>query len=498
MDNKLRILENQKLVIFGIGAVGKCIVNYINDFIIINYNTSLFLLDKNIQESNFPVIQKAIQNGAKFIHHNINTNLNDLFDNVLKLKKFDIIIDVTTRTNTFDIFKEVRKRGILYINTSIEDSREDKSNQYMDKTIFYQHINLKHIDEKLKSHFPITTLIEYGMNPGLISTFVKYGIKNLARQVLEYQEKNALEINQELYEALQLKKFNKMSKILGIKVIHCSEIDTQVPLNTTDNRLINNWSCLGLIDEGIEPVEIMLGTHENLVKDTIDFEHNTFFDQLLVINNPGYKTLFKSVVPEKIIDTKVKFTNIIGRCIHHGEGISLNRFLSDNEYAPTMHYVYKLSPLTSTFLDTHTVSELQSIGNGEPHKDWHVMNVLEDKINGYDNVGALFILDKNPFNNLPENYMFWTGSILSTDYTKNILNDEVFGPTIIQVMAGVLGGLSYIIENKDKGLIFGEDVCEKYIINKIRKYLGVFYSGPVPKSDELKLPVNIGNLIVKY
>lgn len=500
---KIKIHRNQKLVVLGIGAVGKCVLNYISDFFDINYKTSLFFLDKDENESKFSIVQEAIKKGATFIHHNIECNLNSLnklFDEILKLNKLDIIIDVTTRTNTFELFKAVRTRGILYINTSIEDDRKHLMDQYMNKTIFYQHINLKNIDEKLKDHFPVSTLMEYGMNPGLISTFVRYGIKNLTKQVLAYQQEKDLPVNKELYEALQSKKFNKMAKILGIKVIHCSELDTQVPANINDTRLINNWSCLGLIDEGVDPAEIALGTHENLHElASFDYNYNTFFDQLLVINNPGYKTMFKSVVPEAItVDNNVKFTKITGRCIHHGEGLSLNRFLSDIEYAPTMHYVYKLSPMTSTFLDNHTPEQLLNIGdNGVPHKDWHVMNVLEDKINGYDNVGALFILDRNPFTGASESYMFWTGSILNTDYTKNELKDNVFGPTTIQVAAGILGGLSYIIENNNKGLMFGEDVCEKYVINKIKKYLGVFYSGPVPNSSELKLPVNIGSLMIK-
>lgn len=498
---KIDIFENQKIIILGQGSVGKCLMRYIDDFFNINYKTSLFMIEKRKEEANFPSIKEAINKGAKFINIEItNENFKDLLDKTIKINKYDIIIDVTTRTNTFEILKIVRHRGLLYINTSIEDNRVDtEQDTFLEQTIYFQHINLKNLELKLKGLDPVTTLIEFGMNPGLISIFVKYGIRNLAKQVIKYQVEHGT-LNNQLFEALQLKQFNKMAKILDIKVIHCSELDTQVATNpsTDPNVMTNTWSCLGLIDEGVEPSEIMLGTHENIEKliKTKWKNSSTYFDQLLVLNEPGYKTKFHSVVPKKITnDNQVCFKKIEGRCIHHGEGISLNRFLSDDEYAPTIHYVYNLSPATTNFLETHTPKELIEISKGEQNNVWHVMNTYDDKLYGYDNVGALFIFDINPFTKEKKSYMFWTGSILHTDYCKDVLKDELFGPTVIQVMAGIFSGLSYILENKNLGLIFGEDIDDKYVIDKIEKYLGVFYSGPVPET--LILPVHIEQLLVQ-
>lgn len=46
-------------------------------------------------------------------------------------------------------------------------------------------------------------------------------------------------------------------------------------------------------------------------------------------------------------------------------------------------------------------------------------------------------------------------------------------------MAGILSGMKWMMENKSKGLVFGEDLDEEYIIQEVKDYMGVFYSGPV-------------------
>jgi homospermidine synthase len=159
-----------------------------------------------------------------------------------------------------------------------------------------------------------------------------------------------------------------------------------------------------------------------------------------------------------------------------------------------MHYAYKLNPITDKLLDKFSQDQLIDISNNS--KKWKVLNVYEDKLHGYDNVGALFVLDKNPITNVKEPFCFWTGSILHTDYTKYILNDKYFGPTIIQVMAGILSGIRWMIKNKNSGITFGEDLDDNYIINLSKKYLGKYYSGPVDPTFKLH-STTLNNLIVK-
>jgi homospermidine synthase len=485
-----------KFIFLGCGAVSKCCIYYLPQFFKTTYN-QVTIIDKDKNSFNFPTIKNAIKNGAN--HHIFNItrdNITTLLDKIIKVNKHDIVIDLTTNTPTYILLKECRIRKLLYINTSIEDDEPLNINKNcpIDNSIFLQHINLLTIANKTSNNDDnITSIIEFGMNPGLISIFVKQGIINLTKLVLKHQIRNK-SLNKQLLRYYKNKDHKNLAQLLDIKAIHCSEIDTQIPQKKPKQQFINTWSSVGLITEGIEPAEIQIGTHEQI----LPFDESNvsqIIPQLITTKTPGKDIHIKSIVPLSINKHgNVNFTYIEGRCIHHGEGISLNRYIGSFQYSPTMHYAYKLNPITDKLLDTLSQNQLIDISNNS--KKWKVLNVYEDKLHGYDNVGALFVLDKNPITNVKEPFSFWTGSILHTDYTKNILNDKYFGPTIIQVMAGILSGIRWMIKNKNSGITFGEDLDDNYIINLSKKYLGKYYSGPVDPKFKLH-STTLNNLIVK-
>jgi homospermidine synthase len=343
----------------------------------------------------------------------------------------------------------------------------------------------------------VTSIIEFGMNPGLISVFVKQGIIDITKMILEERIKNKTnkdEYYKDLLRYYKKRDHKNLARLLDIKAIHCSEIDTQLPKKTPKEKFINTWSCVGLITEGIESAEIQIGTHEKI----LPFKESNVSEiipQLIITKTSGKDIKVKSLVPLNINKNgSVEFTDIEGRCIHHGEGMSLNRYLGSFEYSPTMHYAYKLNPITDKLLDE--LNQEQLINITKSSSKWKVLNMYDDNLEGYDNVGALFILDKNPITGSSEPFSFWTGSILNTDYTKKILNDKYFGPTVVQVMAGVLSGVKWMIKNKKSGIVFGEDIDDRYIIKLAKKYLGKYYSGPVDPKYKLK-HTTLNKLIVQ-
>jgi homospermidine synthase len=468
-------MSKQHVIFFGCGAVSKCCIYYLEKFIKVKYNR-VTIIDKSKRAFEFPTIKMAQDKGAKLLHYTITRkNLTTLLDDILNIKKHDIIIDLTTNTPTYLIVKECNLRNVLYINTSIEDDTPLHVDMLcpINSGIFLQHMNLQSISQKLSN--TTTSLIEFGMNPGLISIFVKAGIMDIAKMLIKNQKK----VNQQLLTYYKIKDYRNLAKLLKIRTIHCSEIDTQTPLKNTklNGKFVNTWSCVGLITEGIEPAEIQIGTHEKI----LPFEYKNIsqpIPQLITTKKAGMDIQMKSIVPLKIDDNgNIEFTFIKGRCIHHGEGISLNRYLGSFDYSPTMHYVYQLNPMTDKLLSNLSESELIDIS--KKNSNWKVLNMYDDKLQGYDNIGALFILEENPFTGKKESYCHWTGSILNTDYTLNILNDKYFGPTIIQVMAGILSGVKWMNKNKNQGVVFGEDVDDSFILKNIKKYMGKYYSGPV-------------------
>ena len=485
-----------KFIFLGCGAVSKCCIYYLPQFFKMDYS-QVIIIDKDKNSFNFPTVKNTITKGAKTIHYTVTKhNIQTLLDKIIKVNEYDIVIDLTTNTPTYTILKECRIRKLLYINTSIEDDEPltITKNCPINNSIFLQHINLLAITNKTSNNDDnITSIVEFGMNPGLISVFVKQGIINLTKNVLKYQIRNN-SLNKQLLRFYKNKDHKNLAQILDIKAIHCSEIDTQIPQKKPKQPFINTWSAVGLITEGVEPAEIQIGTHEKI----LPFKKSNvsqIIPQLITTKTPGKDIHVKSIVPLNINQKgDVEFTYIEGRCIHHGEGISLNRYIGSFQYSPTMHYVYKLNPITDKLLDNF--SEQQLIDISENPQKWKVLNVYEDKLHGYDNIGALFVFDKNPITNVKEPFSFWTGSILHTDYTKNILKDKYFGPTIIQVMAGILSGIHWMIKNKNSGITFGEDLDDNYIIKLSKKFLGKYYSGPVDKNFKLQ-STTLDKLIVK-
>jgi len=247
---------------------------------------------------------------------------------------------------------------------------------------------------------------------------------------------------------------------LGVEVIHCSEIDTQIAKNIKDdNVFINTWSCIGLLEEGLEPVQMGWGTHEkNLPKHGLILGKNS-----AAIKFPAYLKVHRSYVPGEEIQ---------GVLIPHGEGVTLPEFLTLPDYCPTVHYVYKLCPQTRALLARMSFEELKKI------KEWRVMDPLNDELEGEDKVGALLILKKNPITGENKNWSYWYGSILGQESSK------FFGPTVMQVAAGVMTAIKYAVEFSQKGPIYSESLPTDWVLEQARPYLGKIHSSPTPWSPE--------------
>ncbi len=468
--NKINI-EDKKIIFLGCGAVSKCCLYYFSNFFVFNFE-KVIIIDKLEREKDFPVVKHYLKMKSTFLVKEITEdNYVEIFDS-LKLKEKDIIIDLTTRTPTFCFFKYCRLNNLFYINTASEQYLLSNLN-----SIALQHNNYFDIVRKTNHCNNVTTIIEYGMNPGLVSSFVLKGIDDIALYFINNNYKNN-KIDNELIELYNLKckkRFSLLSKKLGIKVIHCSEIDTQIVTSNTlkKNKLYNTWSCVGLIDESCDSIELVIGTHENKIPlPKYQIFNNGIFSSTVLCKDAK----IKSIVPLKIENNNVIFTEIEGYPIQHGENCSLYRLLSTYDYAPTMHYVYKLNKYADEIINKYNEKELIEISNNNDR--WEVLNSYNHNIEGYDNVGAFFILDNDLNNNSEEKFTWWCGTILSNDYAKNILNDKTNSATIIQVMSGVLGGLYWALlpQNQNKGLCFGEDLDYKIIFSIIKKFLGNIYS----------------------
>ena len=469
-NNRIDITD-KKIIFIGCGAVAKCCLYYFSYFFNFDYK-KVIIVDKLQREKKYPVVKHYLRKKSIFLVREVNEdNYIEFFDS-LKLRCKDIIIDLTTRTPSFCFFKYCRLNNLFYINTASEQFLLKDIN-----SIAVQHCNYFDIARKTSICDSVTTLVEFGMNPGLVSLFVLKGIDDIAQYFINKNYKNNTVDNEllDLYSIKCIERYSLLAKKLGIKVIHCSEIDTQVVTSNTlvKDKFYNTWSCVGLIDESFEGIELVIGTHE---KEIPLPKHQIFINGIFSSSTLCVDAKIKSVVPLKIENNKVVFTEIEGHPIQHGECASLYRLLSTHDYAPTMHYVYKLNKYAEQTINRYNEKELLNISL-DPNM-WEVLNAHNHDIEGYDNVGAFFILDNN-LDNSNNLFTWWSGSILSNNFTKNVLKDKMNSATMIQVISGVLGGLYWALlpENQNKGLCFGEDVDYKTVFSITEKLLGKIYSG---------------------
>ena len=475
----------QRVVILGCGAVGKCVLYYVKRFLKVQYK-NVVIVDRLEAERSFPAVQECLAEGATFLKYDItDLNVEELLTNVLKLKAGDAVIDLTTRTPTLRIFAVCRRLQLFYLNTDVYDTSLPaptvNASNALDGAIRATHAIIDDVYRKTEHHGPVTHVLECGMNPGLISIFVKKGLLDMAKWVVgKTRRKVQTQALKDLHAAMATTDYHGIAKALGVRVIHCSEIDTQVPtkqLKKNAGVFCNTWSCVGLIDEGVEPCEIAVGTHETHIP-MAPKKVEMAFPQIALLGKDGVRVHARSYVPMAVgMEGAVEFKEIKGRCVHHGESISLNIFLGRDDYAPTMHYVYAMNPMVEASLKA--MSRRQLLRTATNPSKWHVMNVHQDGLQGTDNVGACFLLDANPATGERKPWGWWCGSMLDTETVRNEIGDPYFGPTVIQVMAGVLSGLAWAFKHPERGLVYTENIDGRFILAKAKKYLGTIYSGPI-------------------
>lgn len=443
---------NKKFVFLGCGAVAKGALDFLDQFIEGINHKNIIMIDSRDLRSN-STISKKVSQGAHFIQLHLKSGHYAALFELLQLKPLDAIVDLTTCTNGLEIATVCRKMSLLLVNTSFEiDAHFTESSTLYDVSLWKRHVDIQKMNQETKDERNATHVLDFGMNPGLVSHMAFHGLRVIAAEALK-----ARPDDKELAKYLSELDYPRMARHMGLQTIHCSEIDTQVARNIPEDskEFVNTWSVVGMLEEGLEPCQVGWGTHEKAMpaKGQLIGPHH------LAIDNPAYKQIHVSWVPDQ---------EILGVVIGHGESCTLPMALEAEDYAPTMHYVYQMCRQTRAQLKKFSYEELVKM------KNWRVLNAEDDDLEGEDRVGVLFIFPKNPITLEEKVYTHWTGTILGQGLSKK------FGPTIIQVVGGVLTALKYCVEHPDKGFLFPEMIPNDYVMKHASPYLGKVLSIPTP------------------
>lgn len=355
--------------------------------------------------------------------------------------KGDFLLNLSVNVSSEALVRYCWEHGVLYLDTSIEPwhggsvdpnaSLSRRSNYALREGVFAFRLD--------KRNGP-TAIMTQGANPGLISALLKQALVNLAADNdLHYAPPRSFE------------DWATLARRLGIKAIHIAERDTQVSTaRKGDNEFVNTWSVDGFIEEGTQPAELGWGTHERYWPDDAQ-RHGFGSDAAVYLTRPGFSTRVRSWTPLG--------GPFHGFLITHGESISMADHLTLREngevvYRPTVHYAYR--PCDDTLL---SIDELA--GHGWRRQD--KQRILRDDItDGMDELGVLLMGN--------ERGVYWYGSRLSIAQARELAPHNT--ATSLQVVAGILGGMVWALENPQAGVVEPDDLDYQTVLRIACPYLG--------------------------
>lgn len=463
-------ISTKRVLFLGYGAVAKAVWNYMNRYFIVN-PSNIYLLDKSEKSFYGPMLEK-VNCIVQFIDA---TNFEKVVSEILF--EGDIIIDLTFCSATYSFIETCFVKGYHYINTSIEDN----SDLFKGHSIDYQQQQVYSIYEKCKKHTIRSCIVtECGQNPGLIQHYVLYALQQL-------HETNHPD-SKKRYDKVELTNVISECKIGTILM---SERDQLKTSRTLSNSIHNTWSVAGFIMEGLDEAELVRGTKNKFIQPIFSEQvihsdlmklyepHQMDGKQVIFLRSSGLNSYMTSISPV-IRNGNIMNELFQGELIHHGEIFELASYFGD--MSPFMSYVYQSSPYfhktITPFIEEYGKDNLITLIKSNPDS-FRVMDNIgiqpEHHMKGFDSIGCTLFCGEETVDKI-----YWCGSILS-DTDKNVLKE--ISPTIVQVAAGVLSGLSFILEpNRTPGYYPPCRMDTDYILNKSRPLLGTFFFTEIKES----------------
>lgn len=440
----------KRILFVGYGAVAQCTLPILLKTVKVNPK-SITVLDF---EDRRKILAPWLKKGVKFEKKKVTReNMGKLLGKYLSAG--DVLIDLAWNIDACEILQWCHDHGVLYVNTSVEvwdpyEGAEDK--HPTERTLYWRHMNIRRMIAKWSEPGP-TAVLEHGANPGLISHFTKQGLLDIAKKALK-DKKFTGAAAEEIQELANKRAFNQLAWKLGVKVIHCSERDTQITnVPKRPDEFVNTWSVEGFREEGTTTAEMGWGTHEKELP-PLAVEHKDGPKNQICLARMGMNTWVASWVPNY---------SIHGMVVRHGEAFTISDKLTvwqDGKavYRPTVHYAYCPADVAIASLN-----ELRGYDYQLP-KNVRIMN--DEITSGSDILGALLM--GHPYN------AWWTGSDLSIEESRRLVPHQ--NATTMQVAVSVVAATCWMIENPARGVVVPDDLPHDYVLKLAKPYLGKFIS----------------------
>ncbi len=442
---------DKKILFIGYGSVAQCTLPILVKHVKVPAKNITVMDFENRRE----MLRPWINRGVKFAHKRVTRdNMGTLLGKYVGAG--DVLIDLAWNIDCCEILQWCHDHGVLYINTSVElwDPYENAKGAPPQMTLYWRHMNIRRMTGQWNEPGP-TAVLEHGANPGLISHFTKQGLIDIGKRMIADKKAKGRDA-EEIQQLTKDGAFNRLAMKLGVKVIHCSERDTQISNKPKQvDEFVNTWSVEGFREEGTATAEMGWGTHEKELP-ALACEHSEGPRNQICLARMGINTWVRSWVPNYCIH---------GMVVRHGEAFTISDRLTVWEngkavYRPTMHYAYCPADVAIVSLN-----ELR----GYDYKLQEKQRIMNDEIiSGADILGALLMGHR--YNS------WWTGSDLSIQESRRLVPHQ--NATTMQVAVSVVAAVMWMIENPAKGVCVPDDLPHEYVLKISKPYLGKWISKP--------------------
>lgn len=364
------------------------------------------------------------------------------------LAKDDFLLNVSVDVSSDDLIVVCQKIGALYLDTSSEQwpGFSVDTNLPVEKRTNYAYDDAFRELQKKYPDGP-TALTNHGANPGLISHFIKQGLLNIARDTGNGAA--AMGTPQDRTG------WARLMQELKVKVVQIAERDTQYsPLPKQPDEFVNTWSIDGFLSESVQPVELGWGTHEKeFPPDGHEYDYGLKYS--IYLDRPGALTQVRSWTPRE--------GPYHGFLITHDESLTTAKYYTVFDeagnvvYRPTVMYAYH--PCDDALLSLREYAG----NNWRPPRKKRIL--MDDIEHGSDELGALIMGHKKR--------AYWFGSDLPIAQVRELAPHQ--NATTMQVAAGALAGVIWVLENPHQGICEPEDVDFKRALDIASPYLGIVH-----------------------
>jgi homospermidine synthase len=425
-----------KHLIVGLGVVGKSFLRLLCETGLFQPE-AFFCMDYNDKARDCFVRAGGLEENFSLAALTINN-----YQSILgEYSEGDYVFDFACDIRNLDVLAFAQEHKLHYLSVADSGWAVPDPNW----TSAHQHY-LEYVHLKKTKDSGATSIIEFGMNPGLVSCFVKKAIE----AVVEFDQGEYVTKHRgKLKNLLKKRKYNVVAKKLQISYVIEVDNDDQmfaVSIPEENGTVFSPWSPIAFRSEALSCPEVMMGNRK-LFYQYQEVRDCDFKDLYVSIKKPGVNCLETVYSPQGM--TK-------GFLLTHEEVFTIARLLKAFRYRPTVFFIY--SPCDVARKSVSCTASEEQVGFELLTNDMCV--------SGGESVGVII-----------------QGNRFQTRYFGNYLNSEGLPETatVLQVSASALAAFQYMRKHPYEGLLFPEDVECDEVFEYVTSNIGGFISTPCPK-----------------